>query len=157
MASGLPSPASSRSRAASSSGNELQEAGGTASFVVALQSQPTSPVIVPVASSDPTEGTVAASTLTFTAVDWNVPQGVTVTGADDAVVVGGFSKRYAMTGWRLGYLVVPERYVRQVQAMQQNLFISPSDFGQWAALEALDATAEVEEMRRRFAPEVHAA
>lgn len=70
--------------------------------------------------------------------------------SDDAFVVGGFSKRYAMTGWRLGYLVVPERFVRQVQAMQQNLFISASDFVQWGALDALDAHDEVELMRTEY-------
>lgn len=69
---------------------------------------------------------------------------------DDAFVVGGFSKRYAMTGWRLGYLIVPEPFVRPVQALQQNLFVSPSDFGQHAALAALDETDATEEMRRRF-------
>ncbi len=68
----------------------------------------------------------------------------------DAFVVGGFSKRYAMTGWRLGYLVVPSSHARAVQALQQNLFISASDFGQWAALEALDAHEDVEAMRLRF-------
>lgn len=68
----------------------------------------------------------------------------------DAFVVGGFSKRYAMTGWRLGYLVVPEPFLRATQALQQNLFVSPPDFGQHAALAALDATDAVEDMRRRF-------
>jgi hypothetical protein len=50
---------------------------------VVLNSQPTADVVIPVASSDPTEGTVSASSLTFTAADWNVPQSVTVTGVDD--------------------------------------------------------------------------
>lgn len=68
----------------------------------------------------------------------------------DAFVVGGFSKRYAMTGWRLGSLIVPETVLRQVQALAQNLFVSPPDFGQHAALAALDAGETVEEMRRRF-------
>lgn len=68
----------------------------------------------------------------------------------NAFVVGGFSKRYAMTGWRLGYLIVPPGYLRVVQALQQNVFISPSDFGQWAALAALDAREEVEAMRCEF-------
>jgi hypothetical protein len=61
------------------------EAGGTASFTVVLTSQPTADVVIPVASSDTTEGTVSASSLTFTAADWNTPQTVIVTGADDAV------------------------------------------------------------------------
>jgi aspartate/methionine/tyrosine aminotransferase len=55
-----------------------------------------------------------------------------------------------MTGWRLGYLVVPEPFIRPVQALQQNLFISPPDFAQDAALAALDAADELEAMRQRF-------
>jgi hypothetical protein len=50
------------------------EAGGTASFTVVLTSEPTADVVIPVASSDTTEGTVSAAKLTFTAADWNVPQ-----------------------------------------------------------------------------------
>jgi hypothetical protein len=61
------------------------EAGGTASFTVVLTSEPTADVVIPVASSDTTEGTVSAASLTFTAADWNVPQTVTVTGVDDLV------------------------------------------------------------------------
>src|SRR6185369_5772361 len=60
-------------------------AGGTASFTIVLDSQPTADVVIPVASTDLTEGTVAIASLTFTAADWNVPQTVTVTGADDQV------------------------------------------------------------------------
>lgn len=75
---------------------------------------------------------------------------------DGALVVGGFSKLYAMTGWRIGYAIVPDRLMRHVQALQQNMFISASDFGQWAALEAMDADDDVAAMvaeydrRRRF-------
>lgn len=68
----------------------------------------------------------------------------------DAFVVGGFSKRYAMTGWRLGYVVVPHTHLRQVQAIQQNVFISASDFGQRAAVAAIAASDDVEAMRLRF-------
>jgi hypothetical protein len=57
------------------------EAGGSASFSVVLKSEPTADVVIAVASSDVTEGTVSAASLTFTAADWNVPQTVTVTGA----------------------------------------------------------------------------
>jgi hypothetical protein len=70
------------------SGLVTSEAGGTASFTVVLRSQPTASVVIPVASSDPTEGTVSASSLTFAAANWNVPQTVTVTGVDDAVADG---------------------------------------------------------------------
>jgi hypothetical protein len=71
------------------------EAGGTTSFTVVLNSQPTGDVVVPVASSDTTEGTVSAASLTFTAADWNVPQTVTVTGVDDLVDDGDIA--YSIT------------------------------------------------------------
>lgn len=66
----------------------------------------------------------------------------------DAVVVSGFSKLFAMTGWRLGYAIVPAYLVRPMQKLQQNLFISPPDFPQFAAVAALtQAGDDVERMR----------
>ena len=55
----------------------------------------------------------------------------------NAITVNGFSKLYAMTGWRLGYVIVPEPLVRPVQKLQQNLFISPSPISQRAGVAAL--------------------
>ena len=57
---------------------------------------------------------------------------------DDAVVVGSFSKSFAMTGWRLGYLVVPEWLVDKIVRMQQNLFVGTNTFVQWGAIAALE-------------------
>ncbi len=59
------------------------EAGGTATFTVVLASQPAADVVMGLASADPTEGTVSPASLTFTALNWNVAQTVTVTGVDD--------------------------------------------------------------------------
>lgn len=71
--------------------------------------------------------------------------------APDAVVVSGFSKLFAMTGWRLGYAILPAWLVRPVQKLQQNLFISPPDFAQFAAIAALEqADADVERMRQCY-------
>src|SRR5439155_448535 len=67
------------------------EAGGTATFTVALNSQPTANVSIGLASSDLTEGTVAPASLTFTAANWNTPQTVTVTGVDDAIADGNIA------------------------------------------------------------------
>ena len=66
------------------SGN-TSEAGGTVTFTVKLTSQPTADVTVPISSTDTTEGTVAPSSLTFTEVNWNTAQTVTVTGVDDDI------------------------------------------------------------------------
>jgi aspartate/methionine/tyrosine aminotransferase len=75
----------------------------------------------------------------------------------NAFVINGFSKLYAMTGWRLGYLIVPPQFVRPLQKMTQNFFISANAFVQWAGIAALrEAGAEVARMkeiynaRRRF-------
>ncbi|MBW2495606.1 MAG: pyridoxal phosphate-dependent aminotransferase [Deltaproteobacteria bacterium] len=78
-------------------------------------------------------------------------EGAKVTSAleitDDAYVLDGFSKRYAMTGYRLGYAIVPLASVRALQVMQQNLFISANCFVQHAGVAVLrdrsDALAEM--------------
>ena len=70
---------------------------------------------------------------------------------DHAVVLNGFSKAYAMTGWRLGYAILPRALTRPLQKMHQNFFISASDFVQRAAIAALKgAQAEVERMRQIY-------
>jgi len=56
---------------------------------------------------------------------------------EEAFVVNGFSKFYSMTGWRLGYIIMPERFVRPVQKLQQNLFISANPFVQRGGVAAL--------------------
>ncbi len=63
---------------------------------------------------------------------------------DAAIVVNSFSKYYAMTGWRLGWLVLPEDLLRPVERLSQNLFISPPTISQHAGLAALDCGAELD-------------
>lgn len=70
---------------------------------------------------------------------------------DRAFVLNGFSKLYAMTGWRLGYLIAPKSFMGALQAMHQNFFISANSFVQWAALAALrEASANIEGMRASY-------
>ncbi|MCP9934861.1 cadherin-like domain-containing protein [Cyanobium sp. Candia 9D4] len=70
------------------SGLVTTEAGGSATFTVVLDSQPTANVTVGISSSDTTEGTTNLSSLTFTPANWNVPQTVIVTGVDDPAIDG---------------------------------------------------------------------
>jgi aspartate/methionine/tyrosine aminotransferase len=64
--------------------------------------------------------------------------------------VQSFSKYFNMTGWRLGWLVVPERFTRDIEKLAQNLFISPSTPAQHAALAAFaPATLAILETRRK--------
>jgi hypothetical protein len=67
------------------SGLVTSEAGGTATFTVVLNTQPTANVTIGLSSSDASEGTVAPTSLTFTAANWNTPQTVTVTGQNDDI------------------------------------------------------------------------
>ncbi len=70
---------------------------------------------------------------------------------DRAFVINGFSKLYAMTGWRLGYVIAPIDFVRPMQKLQQNLFISASSFAQRAALAGLkEAADDVQKMRNTY-------
>jgi aspartate/methionine/tyrosine aminotransferase len=69
---------------------------------------------------------------------------------DDIFVVQSFSKYFNMTGWRLGWLVIPERFSRDIEKLAQNLFISPSAPAQHAALAAFaPATISILEARRQ--------
>ena len=71
--------------------------------------------------------------------------------AEDAIVLNGFSKLYAMTGLRLGYLIAPPEFIRPIQKMQQNLFICANSAVQRAGIAALrDAGDDVERMRRTY-------
>ncbi len=64
--------------------------------------------------------------------------------SDDVCVINSFSKYFSMTGWRVGWLVLPEGNVRQVERLAQNQFICASHAAQVAALAALDAGDELE-------------
>ncbi len=64
---------------------------------------------------------------------------------DECYVINSFSKYFSMTGWRIGWMVVPENHVRQVERLSQNLFICPPHVSQLTALIAMDAKEELEQ------------
>ena len=70
---------------------------------------------------------------------------------DDAVIVNSFSKYFAMTGWRIGWMVVPPPLIRSIECLAQNLFISPPTLSQIAAEAAFDCTVELDQNVARYA------
>lgn len=71
--------------------------------------------------------------------------------SDEVYVINSFSKYFSMTGWRIGWMVVPEAHVRFVERLAQNMFICPPHASQVAALGALDAVEELEANRSVYA------
>lgn len=70
---------------------------------------------------------------------------------DRAFVFNGFSKAYAMTGWRLGYVIAPPQFIPTLRILHQNFFISANAMSQWAGIAALEqAGPDVERMRGIF-------
>ena len=87
----LPPPIPPGITVSPTSGLVTTEAGGTASFSVLLNSQPTADVIIGLSSSDTTEGTISVPSLTFTSANWNLSQTVTVAGVDDPIIDGNIA------------------------------------------------------------------
>ncbi len=69
---------------------------------------------------------------------------------DKAFVINGFSKLYAMTGLRIGYMIVPKEFIRPIQKIQQSLFICPNSVSQQAAIEALNCREDTEKMKSEY-------
>jgi aspartate/methionine/tyrosine aminotransferase len=68
----------------------------------------------------------------------------------NAVVINSFSKYYCMTGWRVGWMVLPEVLVRPVERLAQSLYICPPELSQYAAIAALECTSDYELIRGRY-------
>ncbi len=71
--------------------------------------------------------------------------------SSNAIIANGFSKYFAMTGWRLGWMVFPPDLVRPVERLAQNLFVSPPALAQIAALAAFDCRDELDGNVARYA------
>ncbi len=63
---------------------------------------------------------------------------------DDCYVINSFSKYFSMTGWRIGWIIVPENHIRQIESIVQNMFICAPHVSQVAAIAAMDAKGELE-------------
>ena len=89
----------------------------------------------------------------YQGLNYGIDASTALSSLEDVFVVNSFSKYFGMTGWRLGWVVAPQAYVRQIEKLAQHFFISPSTPAQHAALAAFTpATLEIlEERRHAFA------
>ncbi|HEX4409826.1 MAG TPA: aminotransferase class I/II-fold pyridoxal phosphate-dependent enzyme [Xanthobacteraceae bacterium] len=70
--------------------------------------------------------------------------------SSDAIIINSFSKYFCMTGWRIGWMIVPSVLVRPIERLQQNLAISVPTLSQIAAEAAFDGRAELETIKQRY-------
>lgn len=73
-----------------------------------------------------------------------------LSSSPNAVVINSFSKYYCMTGWRIGWMVLPDELVRPIERIAQSLYISAPELSQHAALAAFGCTPDFENVRKRY-------
>jgi aspartate/methionine/tyrosine aminotransferase len=84
-------------------------------------------------------------------ITYAMPPTTALAFTDDAVVINSFSKYYSMTGWRIGWMVVPDDLHRSIECLKQNLFISAPTLSQHAAIAAFDCAEELDRNVARYA------
>jgi aspartate/methionine/tyrosine aminotransferase len=83
-------------------------------------------------------------------LSYAAPDITALSTGDDVVVINSFSKYYCMTGWRIGWMVLPEHLIRPVERIQQSLYISAPELSQIAAVRAFEATEELEAIKDTY-------
>jgi aspartate/methionine/tyrosine aminotransferase len=81
---------------------------------------------------------------------WSGEEATALSVSENAVIINSFSKYYCMTGWRIGWMVLPEDLVRPVECLAQSLYISPPELSQVAAQAALGSSEEMEAVREGY-------
>ncbi len=84
-------------------------------------------------------------------ITYGMPAATALAVDDEPIVVNSFSKYFSMTGWRLGWMVVPKEMLRTIECLAQNLFISPPALSQYAAIAAFDCREELDASVMRYA------
>ena len=84
-------------------------------------------------------------------ISYNAPAETALGLTNDAIVINSFSKYFCMTGWRLGWMVLPEDLLRPIECLAQNMFVSPSALSQHAAIKVFDCRGELDANVARYA------
>ena len=96
-------------------------------------------------------GVVAISDEIYHGLNYRGPSVSALEVSDEVIVVNSFSKYHCMTGWRVGWMALPERWLRRAEILQQNMFISAPTLSQIAALAALGERGYAEERKAGYA------
>jgi aspartate/methionine/tyrosine aminotransferase len=96
------------------------------------------------------EGIRVISDEIYHGLDYAFPAATAASLSNDALVINSFSKYFCMTGWRIGWMVVPEQMVRPIERLQQNLAISVPTLSQVAAQAAFEGRAEMETVKHGY-------
>lgn len=97
-----------------------------------------------------TEGINFISDEIYHRLNYVAPDITAASISDNAIVINSFSKFYCMTGWRIGWMVLPEHLVRPIERLVQSLYISAPELSQIAACKAFDGAAELEITRQGY-------
>jgi len=129
---------------------------GARGLLLASPNNPTgtmalSPRLAEIAEACRRHGLWLISDEIYHGLEYEAPAETALAHWDEAIVVNSFSKYFSMTGWRIGWLVVPEALVRPIERLTQNLYISPAAISQEAALGAFDGVEELEEIKQSYA------
>jgi aspartate/methionine/tyrosine aminotransferase len=124
----------------------------TRAIVINSPANPTGTVLSPermaaIAELGRAHGPLIVSDEIYHGLSYEAPDRTILEFTDRALVLNGFSKAYAMTGWRLGWVIGPREHIRALQKLYGNFFISTNEFVQWAGVAAL---REAGEDSRRF-------
>jgi aspartate/methionine/tyrosine aminotransferase len=127
-----------------------------AGLLVASPSNPTGTMIEPARLRELIEacrscGLWFISDEIYHGLTYTIPAETALRHSATAIVINSFSKYFSMTGWRIGWMVVPQALVRTVERLAQNLYISPPAVSQVAALAAFDGRPELEANRAVYA------
>jgi aspartate/methionine/tyrosine aminotransferase len=134
----------------------LAEAGDIAGLIIASPANPTGTMIAPaelarLAAWCAERGIRLVYDEIYHGITYETPaQTVRAFDRDAAIVINSFSKYYCMTGWRLGWMIVPPDLARSVECLAQNFYVSPPALSQLAALPALQCRAELDAHVARY-------
>jgi aspartate/methionine/tyrosine aminotransferase len=135
---------------------DLVSHGGLDGLLVASPANPTGTMLMPdtlaaLAATCAENGIWFISDEIYHGLDYAVPKATALTTNPDSIVINSFSKYYCMTGWRIGWMILPPSLVRTAEVLSQSLYISAPTLSQYAAIAAFDAIDELEERKAIYA------